>query len=1656
MESIIQFKVLAKKNLLLKSKSKCGICCEIVFPLVIIGLLFAILGIIQSLKSDFDNIQIQPLSEQLGTRRLIIYGPSPLGTEQEGVLQLVISNLAAENGQSTINQTSAQFIAFPDIDSMNVFFANNSDAVLSGVWFNSTGPSTPTSPFSYSLRMDSDNLPATDSSYDRNSDAKQYTTSGFLSVQAAFDQAILQYFGVFENISSTVSTQRFTDPYNSGWQSWNTGRDAIYKNAGSVFITASLFLFAFRLVTELVSEKEIKIREGMAMMGMKELPYCLSWLVTSLIIALPVTVAIAAILRGSQIIYHTGWGSVMLLFMLYILSLMMVGFVASSRFAGLITYCIVLIFSIIGIFVAKADFSKYAKLLLCLFPPIAMASASYSMAVKDLVDVMQLPPGIYLTDVDEIIGMLILDIVLYTLLYWYLRNVISGEFGTSKPLLFFLKKSYWVSSTDKNSGFDIESYHNDNQDIESIPVGLRTNATVSIRNLRKEFQTGNGIRTAVDGLHLEMYPNQIHAFLGHNGAGKSTTIGMLTGLIPATGGDAMVNGYSIQNQMDSVRRTLGVCPQHDIIWKQLTVYEHLCIYAGLKGVPSRDIAKEAIRMTKDVGLEEKMNAPSDTLSGGQKRKLCLGIAFIGRSSVIFLDEVTSGMDPLSRRGVWDFLLRNKQSRTIVLTTHFMDEADFLGDRIAIITHGKLRCDGSSLFLKKRFGVGYLLTISKHANCQSSAVIDFIKKYIPEAVVLSDVGTELSLRLPTSSAAQFVPLFRDMDHQKDSTLAIDHYGISITTMEEVFLRIGQESGDGGRQFDITTNQNRNEEAVRRALSANAGILSSVQQLRGLLIKRILTTKKDLKAFFLSIVIPLAVIGGSIGILRGMPNQSFFNDVTVPMTYSMSSFGPLNTVPVQTVNNDISALAWSPYFSNLTLLPSGTVNIGDYLESNFENSAGALNFSEPILIPTLAADTAPLAYTIYYNRGYLHSSPTHMNLVNDAILRNHTNGVGIQFGNMPFTHVMNTFEAAFSNSNINAIIYFALIFAAGYSMMSASFGANMCVERVTNIKRLLYISGCKKAIYWLSNMLWDYSISLVVILVVSGALAGIESAFKTGFGIIFLGQCLYILSSVPLAYLLSHRFQTNGRAIGGIFGIFIGVAFIMMVAGMNVRIQAIVNQSEGIQLGADIMDYIFYAFSPVYCLARVMMITLQFPGTQRIGTFGPIDNLWTMDYVGTPMIYMLAHAVLWTTWILVLDYMPEIKGKFRNPKNASSPAPPEDEDSDVTAERTRVNQTNNLSRSRGNVPTNVQDRDSTGSNSSSARLFDPSKPSYGGAGQDDVVVIKNIHKLFPGHKKNPAKTAVHNTCLAIPRGQTFGLLGLNGAGKTTTLSMLSGDTHPTSGAASINGYDLITERSNALSSIGSCPQFDALVPLLSGREQLTLYCRIKGIPEHQIPGTVDAFVSMMDLGGISDSNVGGYSGGNKRKVSLSIAMLGNPSVVFLDEASTGCDPQVRRFMWNIITELGKNKVIIITTHSMEECEALCQRISIMKDGKLMCLGSNQHIKSKFGSGYSIDIKLKKEYVDTGVDTILRAFPGSSLLDRHDLIANFELPSPNQQVWQLFDVIQQQLSHIVDDYSVSQTSLEQVFLKLTASTYEQRLNQLSESGVADPSNIMTPIHS
>lgn len=387
--------------------------------------------------------------------------------------------------------------------------------------------------------------------------------------------------------------------------------------------------------------------------------------------------------------------------------------------------------------------------------------------------------------VGDTIVMLLVDALIFLLVALYVEQIMPGEYGVPQPFYFPFTRSFWCPNR-KVSGMayndDFMDYGNKSHNFEPEPKNVR--AGIEIRNLRKVYSNK---KTAVQGLSLKMYENQITVLLGHNGAGKTTTMSMLTGMIPPTSGTALIDGKDIRTNIDGVRDSLGLCPQHNILFDELTVKEHIVFFSRLKGLKGKAVDEEVDKYVNLLELQPKKNSQAKTLSGGQKRKLSVGVALCGGSKVVLCDEPTSGMDPSARRALWDLLAEEKEGRTLLLSTHFMDEADVLGDRIAIMAEGELRSVGSPFFLKKRYGVGYRLVCVKGSRCDIYGFTNnVLGKHIPDIKVETDIGTELSYILRDEYTSSFRSVLKDVE-DKSAQYGITSYGVSLTTLEEVFLK-----------------------------------------------------------------------------------------------------------------------------------------------------------------------------------------------------------------------------------------------------------------------------------------------------------------------------------------------------------------------------------------------------------------------------------------------------------------------------------------------------------------------------------------------------------------------------------------------------------------------------------------------------------------------------------------------------------------------------------------------------------------------------------------------------------------------------------------------------------------------------------------------------
>uniref|UniRef100_A0A3B4Z5Q1 ATP binding cassette subfamily A member 7 n=1 Tax=Stegastes partitus TaxID=144197 RepID=A0A3B4Z5Q1_9TELE len=583
----------------------------------------------------------------------------------------------------------------------------------------------------YKIRMDIDDVTRTNKIKDRFWDPgpaadpfsdMRYIWGGFVYIQDLVERAVSR---VLTGVQQTTGIYIQQMPYPCYVDDVFL---RVLNRSLPLFMTLAWIYSVAMIIKGVVYEKEARLKETMRIMGLGTGTLWFSWFISSLVPFLISAALLIALLKWGDILPYSDPAVVFFFLMAFATATIMQCFLISTFFskANLAAACGGLIY--FGLYlpyvlcVAWRDrLNTTHRVFASFLSPVAFGFGCeyFSQYEEQGVGIQWYNLRFSPVEGDTYsfttsILMLYVDAFIYAIAAWYIEAVFPGEYGIPRPWYFIFQINYW-GGIPLEAGMPIPPAPTEQDRIEAEPSNLILG--VSIRNLVKIYK--KGAKLAVNHLNLKFYEGQITSFLGHNGAGKTTTISVLTGLFPPTSGTVYIKGMDIRHDMDIIRKTLGVCPQHNVLFDILTVEEHVWFYGRMKGLSEEQVNAELETLLDDVGLLHKRHDQTRNLSGGMQRKLSVAIAFVGGSKVVVLDEPTAGVDPYSRRGIWDLLLKYRKDRTIILSTHYMDEAELLGDRIAIISQGKLCCCGSPLFLKSRLGSGYYLTVVKREGMDTS-------------------------------------------------------------------------------------------------------------------------------------------------------------------------------------------------------------------------------------------------------------------------------------------------------------------------------------------------------------------------------------------------------------------------------------------------------------------------------------------------------------------------------------------------------------------------------------------------------------------------------------------------------------------------------------------------------------------------------------------------------------------------------------------------------------------------------------------------------------------------------------------------------------------------------------------------------------------------
>ena len=1107
---------------------------------------------------------------------------------------------------------------------------------------------------------------------------------------------------------------------------------------------------------------------------------------------------------------------------------------------------------------------------------------------------------------------------------------------------------------------------------------------LKIRNIHKIFEDG---KKALNGVSFNLYKNEIFALLGHNGAGKSTLINILTGLYPTSEGYAIYNNENIitSEGLDNFRKVLGICPQHDVLFNDLTVEEHLEMFCVFKSTPKEIISKEIEKILFDFDLINKRNEKACNLSGGQKRKLSICIALVGGSSVIFLDEPTSGMDITSRRNLWDILKRYVNGRIIILTTHYMEEASVLGNRIGILSEGNMKCIGSPLFLIERFGKNINLNLTKETNANNEEIINFITNNIKNVDIEHEIFTEeILFKIPKDNKNFNGKEFFKILDDKYKTLNIKNYSISMSTLEDVFINVSKLTKKRNKMKNNMNEEQIDEEEKKEQLmrEENYAILYDdknynenysycsklLRDTKVSIKRRLVQIYRDKKTFFLEIFCPilLALIGcavSSIDILeknKTIPlliNQ-VSNDTQIIHYYNSDQ----NSLEINKIINDFKSedipkvefnQINAQYDSSQTKLTVNFMNEVFKIEKNLQEK----NYANYIF-NHIDKTNQKYEFTCLIDLLTNQNGPIYTNYMIKNIIRYATNNkdLEIEVINEPLPYTYEERKDSKDNNNAMLLIFISICF----TLIPANFITIIIKEKENNSKHLQIISGISLMSYWVNN----YFFELIKYYIIGGVCILFLKIFDFYEDYVYILYLLYGPSMVSFTYLLSFLFKKEGTGqtliilVNLLIGALGGTAILIMRIYENV-----INTAKVIANIFRIVPSFCFCYGYNSLINRNVLFAIDYKAENKkkgveisssMAYLYVIDNykdsdILTMDYLLTDCIYLAVESIV---YLLLLAFCENYKNLFSCCFTSNKK-----ENNKFIKVNNHLEKNFEKNSDEISIPDNVNDtyvknevikaKSTNDKNNYAIKIISLIKTFYGGP-----FGFKIFDSCFKSTK------AVRDISLCLEYGECFGFLGVNGAGKTTTFKCLSREILPTSGKIYIDNKEINEDFDKVRSLIGYCPQFDAIFESLTVYENLEFYGIIKGAKRDKIKSIVYALMKEMSLFQFKDIVSGTLSGGNKRKLSVAISMICNPPIILLDEPSTGMDPEARRFMWGVIHRISINRqksTIIMTTHSMEEAETLCKRMGILVDGQFKCLATKDEIKEKYGYGYEINLQI-----------------------------------------------------------------------------------------------------
>lgn len=672
----------------------------------------------------------------------------------------------------------------------------------------------------------------------------------------------------------------------------------------------STIFHVYHFSTWLVANKATKMKSIMISMGLKQVSWYLANIIGSLACTLPITMTLAGLTA-----YYAKPDitlSIIFLYLLFTIHLTGTAFAISSpiKSQALISFTLLLValesqFHNAVLWIMQHSSERMQGLVLfaaSLSPYESVRIFFSSDQCKSCTTHLDPKTNhVYQSSFLIFAAMTFWTIVAFAFARWFDEVCPWQEDTAVKSPLF----CFSIFSSDHNSDTDVDSLHPDPRYFErSI-----SNSEIGIR-IRRLFKSFNNLPVVRD-ISFNIHRGETTLLLGHNGAGKTTLMNMILGKLSPDNGKVLIESDGQLRNSDNIDGLgIGFCPQTSILDESLNVYQHLELFYDIKFADLPTWQREGhIKQTiDDVSLTNHMFKRPSELSGGMKRKLSLAMAFVGKSTILILDEPSSGLDPDSRVFVWDAIRRYRLDRTVLLSTQHMEEADYLGDRIAIMSEGNIICCGSTNFLNDIFGSGYKLRIECSISKKDS-ILAFIHKHFPRAKVpeseqiaspsstmgsdpIQDIVIELTDDKSRDSESHLIRLLEEIE-TNSREMSIKSYGLKSSSIEDVMLHTSRHLPskiDDSINISPKSNDQNRERLTHFLKTPEAGMVAKqLDFLYAMLTKNFNVIKNDWLNFTLyRLVLASIAAGASIYSLGARVTYFKFSIVEIVMVVHLISY------------------------------------------------------------------------------------------------------------------------------------------------------------------------------------------------------------------------------------------------------------------------------------------------------------------------------------------------------------------------------------------------------------------------------------------------------------------------------------------------------------------------------------------------------------------------------------------------------------------------------------------------------------------------------------------------------------------------------------------------------------------------------------------------